>query len=1151
MTRHFYRQFRLFTGNFIKVALSGLLMSVVFSVVAPEPAEAQRARICGPGLESNFDGTGCIPCPSSTWDYEYSDDNGQCKDCPDGFWPTANLQGCRRCPDYQVSESGSRCFSCRDHGHGPNAERSRCIPCFIPDEITPNGCRRNCDPGEHHAGHRTCNRCPSGSIPDWQTEHRSCTECPQGDSARPSDGSACCDRGLRSHWGIDGRCTNCDIRGPNSARCAERIADSTIHFCDPGMAPGQLGGLCMPCAGEGDRIIDGLCNKACTGNQTWSTITGRCETCPDGEFALDSECIPCPANTFLSVEHGECIPCPAGETSVSGGECESCPAGHVSDGNGGACRACPLGQQVRPTAPVQVNTVCELCHKGFYSNEPGSADGCIECPSNSFTRSVHGAHLEIGSTECNECPAGMVRDDNNARECVACPAGDYRAAGEARCTQCPEGHYSADGAAECTACPAGQESGVDRISCVPCQDREFSPGGTQCKACAPSQTVSDDKSACVFCEEGQIIRDGECHSCDPGHRFADGACVRCPYNTINDGVNSHCETCTDGEFANAEQSECITCGDNERYSHSTGACVACPEGTFAHASQYWCVIQCPNGDIADPYGVAPQQLRLRQSCYSACEEDAYPSFYTYFTNKHDANDNQIYDTTVLQIRPPNGERETVNTYATFNQANKLCIHCPTTHYYDPGQWRDGNWIFLNHLEPDHDALGANGGDGNNEPAYEFLNCSPCPAGAYVNPESGSRECQCAEGREIMLNDAGEHVCAEPLPEYPEETADVYTESECLSQGWDVTLDSEHDQLAELCEIPVEIVEVVVDKTTPAVTVSTQDGMVTIVINADSNTEENTPPASTVASTTAGALGVPSVRNDDPPPPTPRVDPSVQSDACLMRRHRNYPETNYRTCAELFGSTSQVGASFPERRSSNRLYVFQIVNTAGGVQIQPSFVMTRESVRTTNGNNTNTASNTSSGSAPAASSSSQGAKVAFVGAAAGLAVMAYALADGDISAFAWSPHAQMRYDDGNSFYAYGSRVDFAKDEWTMYWTAAQTRHNGTARDWRYGTGVNWTGEVFSAGFTNHVQGLDSDASVSFAASQEFGIWTLESSYMAEWAFTELNSTWSNRLALGGRIEYNQWFITPRAVLAWQPDVPDSKDIRFQVDVLRDL
>ena len=270
----------------------------------------------------------------------------------------------------------------------------------------------------------------------------------------------------------------------------------------------------------------------------------------------------------------------------------------------------------------------------------------------------------------------------------------------------------------------------------------------------------------------------------------------------------------------------------------------------------------------------------------------------------------------------------------------------------------------------------------------------------------------------------------------------------------------------------------------------------------------------------------------------------------MRRHRNYPETNYRTCAELFGSTSQVGASFPERRSSNRLNVFQIVNTAGGVQIQPCFVMTRESVRTTNGN-TNTANNASSGSAPAASPNSQGNKIAFVGAAAGLAIMAYTLADGDPDAFTWKPHAQMQYNNGNTFYGYGSRVDFNKDQWRMHWTAMQTRQNGSANDWRYGTGVNWTGEVFSAGFANDIMGLESDAEFSLGARKEFGIWTLQSSYMAEWSFTQLNEIWDHNLWLGASVQYYKWHITPRANLRWRDALKKNKNIRFEVDALHNL
>ena len=87
---------------------------------------------------------------------------------------------------------------------------------------------------------------------------------------------------------------------------------------------------------------------------------------------------------------------------------------------------------------------------------------------------------------------------------------------------------------------------------------------------------------------------------------------------------------------------------------------------------------------------------------------------------------------------------------------------------------------------------------------------------------------------------------------------------------------------------------------------------------------------------------------------------------------------------------------------------------------------------------------------------------------GLVLAMFAIATGDASDFAFSPDVGYSLTESGYSVNAGGRIDFAKDNWRLYWTAGQTNANGDFGDFRYSSGGEYKADIWTATFSESVQ-----------------------------------------------------------------------------------
>ena len=186
-------------------------------------------------------------------------------------------------------------------------------------------------------------------------------------------------------------------------------------------------------------------------------------------------------------------------------------------------------------------------------------------------------------------------------------------------------------------------------------------------------------------------------------------------------------------------------------------------------------------------------------------------------------------------------------------------------------------------------------------------------------------------------------------------------------------------------------------------------------------------------------------------------------------------------------------------------------------------------------------------------SSDGSDVLLVGfgAVGVIGMLSWVLADGDWTAFSWSPNLGVQYVKGVGHYTYGSRIDFENENWKTYWSASQSHNDGVASDWIYGAGATWTDSFLRASFANTIKGLDNDMSFSVRAQTDVGSWNLNTGVSADWALDALNSEWSSQLSVSGDTTRWGWQLTPSAGLLWDENTRLGEEGEFRLDFTREL
>ena len=357
---------------------------------------------------------------------------------------------------------------------------------------------RNCTQGEHlDAVSMACVECKEGTSNGLHRHaSSSCTPCLPGEFQDERGKAVCnaCPAGQFQENAGQVSCESCKL----GKYTGMKTTKSECVDCVPGMAGGDIPGICEPCS-KGKIAADGAMAE-CTscGSGQYSSIEGgtTCHICPagrttNGEVGYENcncdSCL-CEAGTFKNRTELHCRKCSRGSFSLPGASsCILCSHGRYSTSGQGA---------------ATLRDGCTKCRVGRYAPFEGTATGCGICPAGKY------APYEA-MVECKECPSGYFISEQHVKE----QKGSHGP--RTSCYQCETGKWTRDllGSTKCFTCESGEE--YDEVSrkcrCLPGADRVRQTGqppfsGCLCKDGQYPQLTDGQLKECSPCPKGAICR---------------------------------------------------------------------------------------------------------------------------------------------------------------------------------------------------------------------------------------------------------------------------------------------------------------------------------------------------------------------------------------------------------------------------------------------------------------------------------------------------------------------------------------------------------------------------------------------------------------------------------------------------------------------
>ena len=1125
--------------------------------LCPENHEGAVAVIgactpCAGNEVSNSDRTACIPAPPSVDVCKFTSQefrNGRCVTCAGHEYFNTGNNRCTSCPVGHVQNpndnTDANCTVCPD-GQGRTSSQTSCTGC--PDGLF------NKDTG-------VCRQCAGNTIPN--NPQTDCTPC-SGDREAFNNNTQCrCPSGEQGAIGITGACSPCpgiQISNENRTQCVDPVPSVEV------------------CALSSEVFRNNDC-VPCLGNQYFNATSNQCASCPVGHVQNPNDknnanCMVCPDGQGRTSSQAECTACPAGQFSSGTGVCAPCSGNSISTSTGNAaCTTCsgdreantnktqclcPDGQE----GPVGVSGNCTACESNEISNS--NRTQCVTCPAgeartggNNECQPCTGVNVPnedvsacvpcaageyaIDNIRCESCPAGQFTNDSGNTRCESCQAGEVaRGTGNTSCTPCGNGERTINDRADCQVCPNGQQPNAGKDSCSACPTGQAGTNGI-CAACEAGQRTINDQSACETCPGGEQPSSDRmmCEQCPAGTAGTDGICERCDNRSIavSAGLTA-CVACPPEEVANNSRNECVTCPTGAILL-TNGECQACPLGKTPTDDIDACVdftVVCAgnqiptHGNICETcdVGSVPDSTGFR------CETCQAGTFHN--TNNHSCQRcdfNTIAATAGLTACTPCDEDNVSNLArdeCVACRANQIlvsdrCQTCPLGQTPNANLDRCVDFAFncpAGEIPSPGDTCERC--PTGSVPGLDGFSCISCPVG-HISDSDGVNCVACTNGGEpnearaacvcrddqVSNNGACEcpgfqqniqnprtntAFCAMPIEEvvHPQ-----YNIQRCESLGYQGSvLRDANGGVAELCHIRVAFVVMSVNAPAPA---------------------ESAPVAN--------------ARNELRPLAGEVVN------ECLIRASSLYQNNEgYRRCTFIFGPNT----GFPPRPASDDSsrplrVVFDERGETTGEVLHPT---RNEPINSGAGN-----SQTDDGSS--------GSDVLLVGfgAVGVIGMLSWVLADGDYTAFNWSPNLGVQYVNGIGHYTYGSRIDFENDNWKTYWSASQSHNAGTANDWIYGSGATWTDGFLRASFTNRVKGLDNDMTFSFRVETDAGSWNLNTGVNADWRRSALNSEWSSQLSISGDTTLWGWQLAPSVGLSWDEYTRLGEEGEFRLDLSREL
>ena len=140
---------------------------------------------------------------------------------------------------------------------------------------------------------------------------------------------------------------------------------------------------------------------------------------------------------------------------------------------------------------------------------------------------------------------------------------------------------------------------------------------------------------------------------------------------------------------------------------------------------------------------------------------------------------------------------------------------------------------------------------------------------------------------------------------------------------------------------------------------------------------------------------------------------------------------------------------------------------------------------------------------------------------GLAAWAFSGTSDEPVETSFAPVAFYEVNDGVRHWNVGTQFNWSQGDWTAYWTATKT--SADDRSFLYGTGMNWTGDIFAAKFNS--RGIADEARMDFAlsADKQFGLWKFSPNYRLDYAKTEADETLLHALTADAVWQSDKWTV----------------------------
>jgi len=556
--------------------------------------------VCDACLQGSYQGaeaaTDCLPCPAYMSSATQSVTAAACQSIPGFYTLDGNVLPCAR-GSYQPDSGQVVCLVC---GYGDtatsyyssveaSADSNDCIQC-PPNSHIPSGLSGSqetdcvCRPGHSLS---SCEPCPVGSF-KLISGPSECQVCP----------------------------VNYYSSGPGTIACSDCHTNSVSIVNSTSIE------ACICIAGFGAALVNDLpeCTQ-CVGGQ-FKNLSGSCETCGVGTFAVDglgAGCEDCTAGKYTNAPgSASCLSCRDNSNSLVGSSsinaclcvvgyefatsCTACKYGYYKNSEANTmCLACPPGATTSDTASSAL-TYCKLCSASKYATEDSLGVTCIDCTPNS--QSVQGSTMSVNCS----CNAGFTPSSNT---CSSCTSGKYKTIpGSALCMSCASGKIGFNPAIHSSEAIILALKNInirdsESFFCINCPVNTYRSSLTVCTNCTVNSqsVVRTNTITNCLCNSGFgfVSTPKTCIACQAGtYKLLKGnsVCAACELGSFATGTSSlQCQSCpansqqlfTDPTRTSADNCICIA-----GYSISAGACTLCPEGSFNPDQGQPCVL-CSSG----------------------------------------------------------------------------------------------------------------------------------------------------------------------------------------------------------------------------------------------------------------------------------------------------------------------------------------------------------------------------------------------------------------------------------------------------------------------------------------------------------------------------------------------------------------------------